>query len=149
MVSFHFFLQKTKKGWREILVDIHPEKDNQLRFVVSPADTAASIAYLQQVSLKIIRIFHGCEVRIEKSVRGSLFGIRRLCRVMLNSDPEGRIFLSALNNHDRFFFLHILWSSAFDLNIWVAIKQSRWHPPYWKLTSYVTSQWRQLTASSR
>ena len=31
---------------------------------------------------KNIRIFHGCEVRIEKSVRGSLFGIMRLCLVM-------------------------------------------------------------------
>ena len=40
-----------------------------------------------------IRIFHGCEVRIEKCVRGSLFGITRLWRVMPNSDPEGRIFL--------------------------------------------------------
>ena len=34
----------------------------------------------------------GCEEWIEKSVRESLFGIRRLCRVMPNSDPEGRIF---------------------------------------------------------
>ena len=46
-----------------------------------------------------IRIFHECEVWIEKSVRG-------LCRVMPNSDPEGRIFLSAPNNHDVFVFLH-------------------------------------------
>ena len=40
----------------------------------------------------IIRIFHGCEVRIEKSARGSLFGITKLCQVMPNSDPEGQIF---------------------------------------------------------
>ena len=53
-----------------------------------------------------IRIFHGCEVRIEKSVQGSLFGIMRLCQVMPDSDPEGGIFLSTSNNHDRFFFLH-------------------------------------------
>ena len=43
---------------------------------------------------------------IEKSVWGSLFGIRRLCQVMPNSDPEGQIFLSAPMTYDRFFFLH-------------------------------------------
>ena len=35
----------------------------------------------------------------------SLFGITRLCRVMQNSDPEGRNFLSAPNTHVWFFFL--------------------------------------------
>ena len=30
----------------------------------------------------IMRIFHGCEVRIEKSVRGPLFGITRLLTVI-------------------------------------------------------------------
>ena len=64
----------------------------------------------------IIRIFHGCEVWIEKSVRGSLSGIRRLCRVMPNRDTEGWIFLSAPSNHDRFFFLHTFWPPAFDFN---------------------------------
>ena len=87
-------------------------------------------------------------MRIENSARGSLFGItslRRvmpfgitsLRRVMLNSDPEGRIFPSAPKNHDRF-FLHIFWTPAFDFSIGVAINESRWRPPYWKLTSYVT-----------
>ena len=42
-----------------------------------------------------------CEVRIDKSVRGSLFGITR----MPNSDPEGRIFLTAPNNRDTRFFI--------------------------------------------
>ena len=73
---------------------------------------------------QIIKIFHGCEVRIEKSVRGSLFGITRLCRVMPNSDPEGPIFLSAPNNHDRFFFLRTFWSPAFDFSVGVAINKS-------------------------
>ena len=50
---------------------------------------------------KNIRILHGCEVRIENSVP-------RLCRVMQNSDPEGRNFLSAPNTHVWFFFLHTL-----------------------------------------
>ena len=61
---------------------------------------------------KIIRIFHGSEVWIEKSVQGSMFGITRLCRVMPNSHPEGQIFKSAPNNHDRFFC-----SPAFDFNM--------------------------------
>ena len=75
-------------------------------------------------SLEIIRIFHGCEVRIEKSVRGSLFGITMFCWVMLNSDLEGPIFLSAPNNHDRFFFLHTFWPQAFNFNLGVAIDKS-------------------------
>ena len=61
--------------------------------------------------------------RIEKSVRGSLFGITRLCRVMPNSDPEGRIFLSVPNNHDRFFFLHTFRSPAFNVKVWIAMNE--------------------------
>ena len=72
-----------------------------------------------------IRIFHECEVRIEKSVRGSLLGITRLCRVMPNSDPEGQSFLSEPNNHERFFSLHTLSSPAFDFIVEVAINESR------------------------
>ena len=71
------------------------------------------------------KIFHGCEVRKETSVRGPLFGITRLCPVTTNSDPEGWIFLSAPNNHDRFFFLHTFWSLVFDLNVEFAIYESR------------------------
>ena len=52
---------------------------------------------------------------------------------MPNSDPEGRIFLSAPEIYDRFFFLHTFWSSAFDFNVGVAINESCWRPPYWKL----------------
>ena len=48
-------------------------------------------------------------------VRGSMFGIMsgitRLCWVMANSDPEGWIFLSALNNHDKIIF-HAYFSSS-------------------------------------
>ena len=71
----------------------------------------------------IIRIVHGCEVLVEKYVRGSLLGITRLCQVMPNSDPEGRIFLSAPNNHDRLFFLHTFWSPVLDFNIGVTINE--------------------------
>ena len=65
----------------------------------------------------------GCAVR--KIRQRSLFGITRLCRVMPNSDPEGRIFISAPNNHDRFFFLHTFWSLAFYFNVGVPINESR------------------------
>ena len=40
-------------------------------------------------------------------------------------NPEGRIFLSAPSNHDRFFFLHTFSSPAFDFNVEVAISKSR------------------------
>ena len=46
---------------------------------------------------------------------------------MLNSDPEGRTFLSASNNYDRLFFLYTFWSAAFDFNIEVAINESRYY----------------------
>ncbi|XP_072307585.1 protein arginine methyltransferase NDUFAF7, mitochondrial [Eucyclogobius newberryi] len=34
--------QKTLRGWREVLVDIDPDRDEQLRFVLSPTATLAS-----------------------------------------------------------------------------------------------------------
>ncbi|XP_063757961.1 LOW QUALITY PROTEIN: protein arginine methyltransferase NDUFAF7, mitochondrial [Eleginops maclovinus] len=39
--------QRTQKGWREIMVDIDPEKQNRLRFVVYPSPTPASTALVQ------------------------------------------------------------------------------------------------------
>ena len=47
--------------------------------------------------------------------------------MMPNSDPEGQIFLSAPNNHDRFFFLHTFRSPAFNFNVGVAINESHSH----------------------
>ena len=38
-----------------------------------------------------------------KIVRGSLYGITRLCRVMPNSVAGGQIFLSAPDNHEASF----------------------------------------------
>ena len=58
--------------------------------------------------LEIIRIFLECEVRIENPSEGHCLASQKLCRVMPKSDPEVRIILSAPNNHDRFFFLHII-----------------------------------------
>ena len=93
-----------------------------------------------------IKIFNACEVWIEKSVRGSLFGITRLCRVMPNSDPEGRSFLSAPNGHDIFFFLHTLWSPASDFNVGLAINESR----SYTLTSVMLSRmWRRNDVNSQ
>ncbi|XP_033979726.1 protein arginine methyltransferase NDUFAF7, mitochondrial [Trematomus bernacchii] len=45
-LPIHTF-QRTPKGWREVLVDIDPEKQNRLRFVVSPSPTPASSALIQ------------------------------------------------------------------------------------------------------
>ena len=39
----------------------------------------------------IIYMYHEFVDRIDNSSRGSLLGITRLCRVMPNSDPRGRI----------------------------------------------------------
>uniref|UniRef100_H2USL3 Protein arginine methyltransferase NDUFAF7 n=1 Tax=Takifugu rubripes TaxID=31033 RepID=H2USL3_TAKRU len=39
--------ERTQKGWREVLVDIHPEKPEQLRFVLAPSPTLASSALVQ------------------------------------------------------------------------------------------------------
>lgn len=39
--------QRTQKGWREVLVDIDPEKQEQLRFVLAPAPTLASSSLVQ------------------------------------------------------------------------------------------------------
>ncbi|XP_045917535.1 protein arginine methyltransferase NDUFAF7, mitochondrial isoform X3 [Micropterus dolomieu] len=39
--------QRTQKGWREVMVDIDPEKGDQLRFVVAPSPTLASSTLVQ------------------------------------------------------------------------------------------------------
>ena len=114
-----------------------------------------------------IRIFHECELRIEKSVRGSLIGItsdakqwswetekirsrvtdwhHEWCQTVIPRDG----FFYPHQTAMIVFFLHIFWSPAFDFNIGVAINESCWRSPHWNLTSYVTSQWRQLPMSLR
>ena len=64
----------------------------------------------------IIRIFNGCELRIENSVTTVIVRHGEVCRVMPNSYPEWRGFQFAPNNHYGFFFLHTLPSTiAFRL----------------------------------
>lgn len=40
-------IKRTEKGWREVMVDIDPEKPDKLRFVVFPAPTLASTVLIQ------------------------------------------------------------------------------------------------------
>ena len=46
-----------------------------------------------------IRIHNECEGRIEKSVPRITVRHHEACRVMTNSDPEGRIFISHLSHN--------------------------------------------------
>uniref|UniRef100_A0A671WZ66 Protein arginine methyltransferase NDUFAF7 n=1 Tax=Sparus aurata TaxID=8175 RepID=A0A671WZ66_SPAAU len=39
--------QRTEKGWREVMVDIDPDKEDQLRFVVAPSPTLSSSTLVQ------------------------------------------------------------------------------------------------------
>ena len=50
----------------------------------------------------------GCLVWIETFVPRVTVRHHEACQVIPNSDPEGQIFLSTPNHHDRFFFLHTL-----------------------------------------
>ena len=55
--------------------------------------------------MEIIRIYHECEGRIEKSVPRIAIWHQEACRVMTNGDLEGRIFLSYPHTNNGFFFL--------------------------------------------
>ena len=50
--------------------------------------------YLYPNSDQTIRIYHACEGRIEKSILRITVCHHAACRVMINGDPEGWIFLS-------------------------------------------------------
>uniref|UniRef100_UPI00398EE245 protein arginine methyltransferase NDUFAF7, mitochondrial isoform X3 n=1 Tax=Pristiophorus japonicus TaxID=55135 RepID=UPI00398EE245 len=47
VLPIHKF-QKTKQGWREMLIDIEPKSPEKLRFVLAPSATLASKALIQQ-----------------------------------------------------------------------------------------------------
>ena len=55
--------------------------------------------------MNIIRIYHKCGDRIEKSVPRVVVWHHEACRVMTNGDPEGQIFLSYPHTNNGFFFL--------------------------------------------
>ncbi|XP_035379995.1 protein arginine methyltransferase NDUFAF7, mitochondrial isoform X1 [Electrophorus electricus] len=40
--------QRTEKGWREVMVDIHPEEPDKLRFVLFPTPTLASTTLIHE-----------------------------------------------------------------------------------------------------
>ena len=52
-----------------------------------------------------IRIYHGCEGKIEKAVPRIAVWHHEACRVMTNGDPEGRIFLSYPDTNNGFLFV--------------------------------------------
>ena len=55
------------------------------------------------VECKIIRIYHECEGKIEKSVPRVTVWHHQVCQVMTNGDPKGQISYPHANN--AFFFL--------------------------------------------
>ena len=61
-------------------------------------------------------------VWIEKSVTRVTDQHHETWRVMLNSDPEWRIFLSTPYTHDRYFFLHTFWFSTVDFQSRTCLK---------------------------
>ena len=61
--------------------------------------------YLAGLVLYYIRIYHECEGRIEKYVPRIADWHHKAWRVMTNSDPEVRIFLSYPHTNNEFFFL--------------------------------------------
>ena len=54
---------------------------------------------------EIIRIYHECEGKIEKSVPRIAVLHHEACRMMTNGDPDGPIFLSYPHTNNGFFFL--------------------------------------------
>ena len=55
--------------------------------------------------LKIIRIYHECEGRIEKSVPRIAVWHHEACQVLTNGDPDGQIFLCYPHTNNGFSFL--------------------------------------------
>uniref|UniRef100_A0A3B4EU07 Protein arginine methyltransferase NDUFAF7 n=1 Tax=Pundamilia nyererei TaxID=303518 RepID=A0A3B4EU07_9CICH len=60
--------QRTEKGWREVLVDIDPEKPDTLRFVVAPAPTLASTSLVQVSKCRVCSSF--CSFAVGQGFKG-------------------------------------------------------------------------------
>ena len=54
---------------------------------------------------QILKIYHECEGRIEKSVLRIAVRHHEACRKMTNGDSEGQIFISYPHTNNGFFFL--------------------------------------------
>ena len=78
-------------------------KWDQVGKVVHGISTALGKGFYFLFLKEIIRIYHECEGRIEKSVPRIAVWHHEACRVMTNGDPEGQIFLSYPRMNDGFF----------------------------------------------
>ena len=70
-------------------------------FAIDSNTNALLVLFIARVVgiILIIRIYHECEGRIEKSVQRIAVWHHEACRVMTNGDPEGQIF-SILPSHE-------------------------------------------------
>ena len=94
------------------------------------------------ISWNNIRIFHGCEVWIETSIRGSLFGITRLCPVMPNSDPERQILYAHQTTMADSFLVYLLIS-----NIWFLPRSRTWRLTVLYVDVHHNESWRTMTSA--
>ena len=81
-----------------------------LHYIQSKGGAGAQVkarfpAPLESCVCQIIRIYHECEGRTEKSVTRIAVWHHEACRVMKNGDPEGRVFLSFPHTNNGFSFL--------------------------------------------
>ena len=69
-----------------------------------------------------IRIYHKCEVWIEKSILRIAFWHQKGCRVMTNGDPEERIFLSVPHTNNGLFLAHLShWLMVSYCDCWMSL----------------------------
>ena len=115
-----------------------------------------------------IRIFSGCKVQIENSIKRVIVRYHEAYHMMANSYPEWWNFQFAPHNHFGFFFLHTLPSTiAFKLeyalfykfysiisicsqDLFGSVPQWRWHwNVWWKMTQNIkTTSWCHAQESS-
>ena len=93
---------------------------------------------------KNVRIVLSVRCVLTKLPQRSLSGVTRLCQLMLESDPESRIFLYTTKTLDRLFFLNTFQSPAL-IDLFIDFKrytpvvtQSSWRPPFesWRYLSH-------------
>ena len=82
-----------------------PVCDSNQNLYFTPCYAGCSTVVSRSEQVCVIRIYHECEGRIEKSAPRIAVWHHEACRVMSNCDPEGRIFLSYPHTNNGFFFL--------------------------------------------